>query len=120
MLPDIYKDSEHGQSRGVAQSRGQIGVEGFHVDDVHLETSGNTRKRPEVRQVGPGTTPRPRLPYLHRVSAPVHGVFRAVGGRAAPVEVQLDGVVHIWKAAATHRHAGPDLHDDWNPKKPYF
>lgn len=44
LLTDVYKDPEHGQSRGVAQGSGQIGVDGFHVDDVHLETSGRGRK----------------------------------------------------------------------------
>lgn len=50
--------------------------------------------------------------YLHWVSASVHCVLRAVGGRSPPVEVELDGVVHIWKASAAHRHATPDLQDD--------
>lgn len=51
--------------------------------------------------------------YLHRVSAPVHRVLGAVGGRASPVEVQLDGVVHIWKTSAAHRHATANMQQDW-------
>lgn len=40
MLTDIDKDSENGESRWVLESGGEIRVDGFHVDDVHLERDG--------------------------------------------------------------------------------
>lgn len=55
--------------------------------------------------------------YLHRVSASIHHVLGAVGGRASPVEVQLDGVVHIWKTPAAHRHAAADLQHNWEQQQ---
>lgn len=73
------------------------------------------------REGGPDLPPQSHLltvRYLHRVSASVHRVLWAVGSGATPVEVQLDGVVNIWKAAASHRHAAPNLEDDWKPQNP--
>lgn len=51
--------------------------------------------------------------YLHRVYASVYRVLRSVGSRAPPVEVQLDGVVHIWKTSTAHWHATANLHHHW-------
>ena len=42
--------------------------------------------------------------YLHGESAGVQRVLRAVGGWAAPVEVQLQGVIQTWEAPTAHRH----------------
>lgn len=87
-------------------------MDGLHVHYVHLETESrvNGGRRPSAAVYQP-------LLYLHRVSASVHRVLGAVGGRAPPVEVQLDGVVHVQEAAATHRHAAPDVQNDWQPKQ---
>lgn len=37
MLTDVDEDSQDGQSCRVLQSGAEIRVDGFHVDDVHLE-----------------------------------------------------------------------------------
>lgn len=119
IFTDIDEDSKNGESCRVPQSSGEIRVDGFHVDHVHLE-GDKVRLAPTCGW--PASPRRPLLTvlYLHRVSASVHRVLGAVGGGAAPVEVQLGGVVDVWKAAASHRHAAPDLEDDWKTQNPRF
>lgn len=46
MFTDVDKDSQNGESSRVPQGSGEIRVDGFHVDDVHLEGEGGPDLRP--------------------------------------------------------------------------